>query len=130
MQTAGLLETLRALEIALHQGDVRSDPARLSALLHEQFREIGRSGTVWSRDATLAEFAGGAQAHAIWAQDFAVEELAPGIALLTYRSAHVVDAGTLERHTLRSSIWVLSDGGWRMRFHQGTPTTPFDKHAT
>jgi hypothetical protein len=126
----GLLGALRELEITLHQADVRSDPAQLSALLHKQFWEISRTGTVWSREATLAEFAGDAKVHTGWAQDFNLEQLAPEVALLTYRSAHVGQAGALERHSIRASIWVLSEGRWRMRFHQGTPTERFEKHAT
>jgi ribonuclease HI len=35
--------------------------------------------------------------------------------LLTYRS--YARSGT----TLRSSLWVLDNGRWRLRFHQGTP---------
>jgi hypothetical protein len=35
--------------------------------------------------------------------------------LLTYRS--FARSGT----TLRSSLWVLDGGRWRLRFHQGTP---------
>lgn len=43
-------------------------------------------------------------------QDLAVDELADGIALVTY---------TLDG-TWRSSIWIREDGRWQMRFHQGT----------
>ena len=35
--------------------------------------------------------------------------------LLTYRS--YARSGTI----LRSSLWVLDNGRWRLRFHQGTP---------
>lgn len=130
MQDRALLDELRKLETALHQADVRADRARLGALLDDQFWEIGRSGKVWTRQATLAEFGGNTQSYTIWSQDFAVELLAPALALLTYRSAHITEAGKLERHTHRASLWAKTDGCWRMRFHQGTPTEPFEKHTT
>lgn len=41
------------------------------------------------------------------------------LALLTYRSAHVADGGTLERHARRASLWQSSGQGWQLRFHQG-----------
>jgi hypothetical protein len=59
---------------------------------------------------------------AIHAQDFELTELNEEVALLTYRSAHVDSVGNLYRHTLRSSVWVKTASGWKMRFHQGTPT--------
>jgi hypothetical protein len=121
-----LKDTLVALEVALHQGAVRSDRARMEALLHPEFVEFGRSGTLWTRAATLDEFAApGAAAGApmIHAQDFVLHELADGLALLTYRSAHVAPDGTRSRFTLRSSLWqCAADGAWQLRFHQGTPT--------
>ena len=123
---ADLLTALRSLETALHRAEVRADRARMDALLHPDFVEFGRSGTVWTREATLDEF-GGAQAAApaptIHAQDFELRHLAEGLALLTYRSAHVEADGRRDRWSLRSSLWQRDDGGaWRLRFHQGTPT--------
>jgi hypothetical protein len=126
-----LLPTLRRLELALHQPALRASAAGLAALLHPAFREFGRSGAVYTREAMLAHLPAGAEpAPAIWAQDFAVEPLGEGVALLTYRSAHVGPGGQLERHTNRASVWQLgADGRWQMRFHQGTPTAPFERGA-
>lgn len=124
-----LLETLRALEVALHRPEVRRDPVALGALLHPEFREFGCSGRSYTRAEVLSEFAGGALAYAVWAQDFAVDELAPDLALLTYQSAHVTADGGLEAHAQRSSIWQLTPEGWLTRFHQGTPTASFGRSA-
>jgi hypothetical protein len=125
---ADLLWVLRALEVELHRGATRADRPRMDALLHPDFIEFGRSGTVWTREATLDEFAApgaAASAPAIHAQDFVLRELADGLALLTYLSAHESVNGTRERFTLRSSLWQLSaTGAWRLRFHQGTPVEP------
>ena len=110
----------------LHNPAVRADALALAELLHPQFREFGRSGTTYTREQVLAEFARTPQAYAVWSQDYAVEELAPDLALLTYRSAHINQSGGLERFTLRASLWQSGPGGWRIRFHQGTPTEAFE----
>lgn len=100
--------TLRELEIALHQPEVRSDPGRLGALLHPEFREIGRSGAQYTRASVLEEFRASPQPYRVWSQDFRIER-----AGARYSSAYL----SLGAHR---RLWCSS--GWRMRFHQGTPT--------
>ena len=48
-----LLQHLQALEVRLHDPQVRSDAGQLQALLHEDFLEFGRSGGVHDRAATV-----------------------------------------------------------------------------
>jgi hypothetical protein len=43
--------------------------------------------------------------------DIEAVAIADDVVLVTYRAAD----------TLRSSLWVRGDDGWRVRFHQGTP---------
>ena len=50
-------------------------------------------------------------------RDLRMRRLGEGVVLLTYRSE--VD-GLLAN---RSLIWRLTDAGWQMEFHQGTPTS-------
>lgn len=122
-----LLAALRALEVELHRAEVRADRARMDALLHADFVEFGRSGSVWTREATLDEFGApgaAAQGPTIHAQDFELRVLGDCLALLNYRSAHVDAAGGKDRWTLRTSLWQRNaTGAWQLRFHQGTPTT-------
>jgi len=129
MNASELLETLRRLELETHQPQVRSDRAALGRLLHPGFFEIGRSGGLYSRDAVLMEFSAQPPSYRVCSQDFQIQLLTEGLALLTYRSAHVADDGTLERHTLRASLWQSTGQGWQLRFHQGTPTAAPDKAA-
>jgi hypothetical protein len=121
MEGVLLLEQLRALEVDLHRPETRRNVTRLDQLLHPAFIEFARSGRLYTRDEVLHEFSAGGELEPVHAQDFALAELGPGVALLTYRSAHRSPTGTLYRHSLRSSIWVETDRGWVMRFHQGTP---------
>lgn len=125
-----LLETLRALELSLHDPTVRCNVEQLGALLHPSCREFGRSGVVYSRDEILGRISSAEQQPVIWAQDFAAEVLAADLAMLTYRSAQVGDGGELHRHTNRASLWQRTDSGWRLRFHQGTPTQAFENRIT
>lgn len=93
---------------------VRGDIGRTAVLLHPDFMEIGSSGRVWTRDAmmmALEEDPGERTDIEILGAD----RIGPGAVLLTYRN--FARSGT----TLRSSLWVLDGGRWRLRFHQGTP---------
>ncbi|MGK3649877.1 RNase H family protein [Pseudarthrobacter enclensis] len=93
---------------------VRGDIGRTAVLLHPDFMEIGSSGRVWTRDAmmmALEEDPGERTDIEILGAD----RIGTSAVLLTYRS--FARAGT----TLRSSLWVLDGGRWRLRFHQGTP---------
>ena len=130
MNPDNLLQHLRELEVALHQPDVRRDPAQLNQLLHESFAEFGRSGRSYSRTDILEFLRIEVSPGPIWSQEFAVAEIAKDIALLTYKSAYVDANGELCRHTIRSSLWQRTARGWQIRFHQGTPTDAFAKNAT
>ena len=119
--TDNMLEELPRLEEELYRPATRRDAARMRALLHPGFEEIGRSGRRYSREDVLRESSSGAGRGAIRAEQFAVSEVGDGAALLTYMSAHVDAAGNRSRLTLRSSLWIQTAAGWQMRFHQGTP---------
>lgn len=93
---------------------VRGDIGRTAVLLHPDFMEIGSSGRVWTRDAmmmALQEDPGERTDIEILGAD----RIGADAVLLTYRSYARSGA------TLRSSLWVLDGGRWRLRFHQGTP---------
>ena len=129
MNVSALLDTLRKLEVETHQPHVRADPRKLELFLHPNFFEVGRSGALYSRDSVLAEFTHRPPFYRVWAQDFQIESVTEGLALLTYRSAHIADDGALDRHTLRTSLWQSTAQGWQLRFHQGTPSAAFEKRA-
>ena len=96
--------------------EVRSSRPDLEALLHPDFREIGASGRVWSREDLVAELVAGEHPPAPEIESPRVEVVTDGVALLTYFVAG--------RHgpTWRSSLWTArAGGGWHVYFHQGTP---------
>jgi hypothetical protein len=121
MNRGGLLERLRILEVELHRLETRKDRSRLEQLLHPDFVEVARSGRRYSRSEVLAEFStDGAVLETVRAENFELAVLRPGCALLTYCSMHEGPNGELHRRTVRSSLWVETEAGWQMRFHQGT----------
>ena len=107
-------ELVEGLERELLGPEVRGDIGRTGVLLHPDFMEIGSSGRVWTRDAmmmALEEDPGERTELEILGAD----RIGTCAVLLTYRS--YARSGTI----LRSSLWVLDNGRWRLRFHQGTP---------
>ena len=124
-----MLEILRELECELHEHSTRGNRERLAELLHPAFREFGRSGSVGSREEVIAHLLAETEPPKVVAHSFAVLELAPSVVLLTYQSAQVTAAGSLERHTNRASVWLREGSSWQMVFHQGTPTTPIQHNA-
>lgn len=101
------------LERSLLTDAVRSDPARVAALLHEDWFEIGASGRLWSRAEMLAEI--GPLSTAVECVILRVSVIARDEILVLWRAAGA------EGSTLRTSLWVRVSGHWRQRFHQGTP---------
>jgi hypothetical protein len=82
-----LLDILRTLECELHEQATRQDANRLNELLHHEFKEFGSSGNAYARTEIIGLLTSAEQAPRIEAQDFRVQSLAPGVALLTYKSA-------------------------------------------
>lgn len=117
---ASLLQHLQALEVELHHPGARCNRERLEQLLHPEFHEVGRSGRAYDREAVVDHLLQQHSPPAVASDAFSVAELSPGVALLTYRSAHVDAGPSLVSHTLRSSIWLRTDSGWQLRHHQGT----------
>lgn len=121
MNTPAAHQHLRRLEESLHTIDVRSNPAELENLLHEDFVEFGRSGTIYRRREVLDEFKDETGTLDVSSSHFEFTTLSEEVVLITYRSSHVV-AGTRDiRWSLRSSIWQRAGREWKLRFHQGTP---------
>ncbi len=116
LDPAALAAELRALEDSILDPAVRSDPARLRALLAPDFTEFGAGGRVFDRDGIVAALAAENARPARRARGFKVRPLGHDAALTTWRVER--SDGT---ETLRSSIWQRqADGAWRIVFHQGT----------
>jgi hypothetical protein len=111
---ASALDEVVALELRLLDPETRRSPAEVERLLHPEFREIGASGRVWDRDSIVANLAANPGEPAR-ATEVTARFVADRAVLVTYAAE---SAGV---RSLRSSLWVGEDGGWRVLFHQGTP---------
>lgn len=118
MKEIGISETLRELEEQLLSNSVRTNPAAVSTLLAEEFREFGSSGRIFSKPEILHELQHESPAQ-ISIQEFHVSLLSDKIALVTYRSIKR-QPGSQPIESLRSSLWIFRDARWQMHFHQGT----------
>ena len=116
-----ILAVLQALELELHHPGTRISQARLEQLLHPDFHEVGRSGRPYDRATVIRFLAGQQDPPPTESSGFQVSMLAPGVALLTYRSARRQEDGSLSDPTLRMSVWLHGSAGWQLRYHQGTP---------
>jgi hypothetical protein len=104
----------RELETSLHRRSVRNSRAAVSALLEDEFVEFGRSGRIYDKGLTVELLGADDSDFVPEVRDFRVRPLSAEIMLVTYRS------GRGDVFALRSSIWRMSGGKWRMAFHQGT----------
>jgi len=111
---------LLKLEGALHLREVRSSAAQLEELLDDDFRELGVSGIEWTRPAIVEALRDEAFSERT-ISDFRVQRMAPDVALVTYRAHRAAIPERPAADSLRSSLWRLRRGRWRMTFHQGTP---------
>lgn len=100
-----------ALERSLLTDEVRGDRASVAALLHPDWREIGKSGRLWTREEMLAEIG---PIPPVELEVIETVRIAPDLVVLIWRS-HAVSGSAL-----RSSLWSRQGGGWRQVFHQGT----------
>lgn len=121
MSDAGILRGhLLDRELAHARRDPGLVREPLTDLIDEEFAEHGAGGRRWDRAAVVGLLAS-EPAREIRLTHFEVAELAPGIALVTYRSEEAFEGGL--RTAWRASVWVERGAGWRMRFHQGTPAS-------
>jgi hypothetical protein len=107
---------LRHLEEQLLQPEVRASAERVGALLAEDFVEFGSSGQVFDRNQIMKLLREENPTKRSLSK-FESTVLSDSIVLVTYRATRNSKPPV---HTLRSSIWRLSNGQWQMVFHQGT----------
>ena len=111
---------LEKLERLLLDHGTRSVTESAGELLAADFREFGKSGRTWDRDAIIASLAAEAAQIDYQLREFRAERLGEDFALATY-TLHVRSPDGTTSLSLRSSVWQReADGMWRMLFHQGT----------
>lgn len=112
-------EHLKGLERRLLEPEVRKSAAEVGALLADGFREFVSSGQVYDK-AQIIELLRRSPAADSELADFKAVLLAPGVALATFVYFRGAAPDRPAAKSLRSSVWKMIDGRWRMVFHQGT----------
>ena len=112
------IEKLYELEESLWKSETRFNEEYMRTIMAKDFFEFGRSGKIYSIDESLT-----ASYQEIGAKlplkDFAIHEIDEKVVLITYISE--VQYGEIEIGN-RSSLWLKNEDGWKLKFHQGTPT--------
>ncbi|MFG3155202.1 DUF4440 domain-containing protein [Streptomyces sp. NPDC048219] len=117
-ENAGAVRAAVEGELRLLDPEVRAHPERVLDLLDPEFTEIGASGRRWDVESILSVTSGGSVSprSPVEVSEMSGVVLAPGVVHLTYA------ADNQGHRVLRSSLWRLTETGWRMYFHQGTPS--------
>jgi len=115
------VDHFRSLEEGLWRPETRSDPAHLDNTLAEEFSDFCRFGHVYDR-ADLIDAPSSDVEVEFPFEDFAVELLAPTVALVTY--VNTVTKDGRRQRVRRSSIWVSEGNDWRLRHVQATTLEP------
>ena len=113
-------DLVRQLEERLMQPEVRRSAQDVAELLADEFIEFGSSGRAFNKQEILEYLKHEASAERSIV-DLRATLLAPGVILATYRGIKLDTKGLQATSSLRSSVWKLQDGQWKMVFHQGTP---------
>ncbi|MDF2999924.1 MAG: hypothetical protein K0Q48_43 [Bacillota bacterium] len=113
-----LEELLLGKEQDLLSHELCRERSKLERLLSDDFLEYGTSGTVYSKRDTIDALCA-MKKRDIEIHEFEVDSLGPYAAVAHYTAFEKKEK---ERAccTLRTSIWRLEEGEWKLLFHQGT----------
>jgi glutathione S-transferase len=98
--------------------ETRADSRWMDRMLHPDFMEVGRSGRTYDRQQAIDTTDYPYQVD-LPLQDLEMDLIDEDVALVMYVSNEHQDGESSPAH--RTSVWVNTNDGWRLRFHQGTP---------
>ncbi|HCG5537803.1 TPA: DUF4440 domain-containing protein [Vibrio parahaemolyticus] len=121
------MDILIEQEIELHQYEIRQSKTDIERLIHPSFVEVGKSGTSYDFDSIIEMMEGEESSSTrIHSQRYECIQLEPSVQLLRYESALVSEVGEVSDFAKRCSIWAFTGTCWQLKYHQGTPCSPFD----
>ncbi|EHJ9990606.1 TPA: DUF4440 domain-containing protein [Vibrio parahaemolyticus] len=121
------MDILIEQEIELHQYEIRQSKTDIERLIHPSFVEVGKSGMSYDFDSIIEMMEGEEPSSTrIHSQRYECIQLEPSVQLLRYESALVSEFGEVSDFAKRCSIWVFTGTCWQLKYHQGTPCSPFD----
>ena len=115
-----LSQHIKQLEETLLRHHARSNIDMLSALLHDDFEEIGSAGKITKKGEAI-EWLLREEDSIHWSlSDFRTRQLADNLVLATYCAQKLDQETGISKRSMRSSLWKNTRNGWAMIFHQGT----------
>ncbi len=90
--------------------------ANLESRFSKDFFEYGKSGLVYSRSLAIDSLMSLSKDRPIEIANFEIAELSEGIIIAHYVT-HDADDNS---YALRTSLWRIEEGHWKIYFHQGT----------
>jgi hypothetical protein len=109
---------LQKLEESLWIAETRFDNDYMRSILSENFFEFGRSGKIYSIEDSLSAPMQEINIK-LPLENLEFHPVSDTVVLVTYVSK--VQYKDLEIGN-RSSLWLRTSDGWKLQFHQGTPT--------
>ncbi|HCE3237247.1 TPA: DUF4440 domain-containing protein [Vibrio parahaemolyticus] len=121
------MDILIEQEIELHQYEIRQSKTDIERLIHPGFVEVGKSGTSYDFGSVIEMMEGEESSSTrIHSQRYECIQLEPSVHLLRYESALVSEFGGVSDFAKRCSIWAFTGTCWQLKYHQGTPCSPFE----
>ena len=115
-----IIDHIKTLEETLLHSDFQKNPEALNHLLSEDFEEIGGIGKTSSR-AEVIDWLLNKEKTLQWSlNDFRIRTLSPDLILAIYQASSEGSNSSSSKGAIRSSIWKLCNGEWKIIFHQGT----------
>lgn len=120
--SADPVQDMLALETLLLHADHSADAAVAAQLLADDFREVHAGGGVAGRAEVLAWLQRKDPAARWDFHDVAVQQLAPGLRLVTYHAQQVAPQRSTGKGARHLSLWrqAAVPQGWQLYFHQAT----------
>ncbi len=115
-----LAKELRELEVQVMSGAGAGHADAIADFMSDDFVEIGSSGHKYSKNDVL-EALPKLPRRKFSLEEFQVRELAPDLAMITYKASAVSKSGVAWAY--RTSLWTRRAGKWQIVFHQATPAS-------
>ena len=118
-----LIERILQLEKDLLKSEVRKSSQKINEILSDDFIEFCSSGSIYHyKNGDIFQEKDDEIENNWEILDFEIKELSGNYVLALYKVIKLNEKDENKRSSIRSSIWKLYDGKWKMIFHQGTNT--------
>ena len=114
------------LEKDLLEPETRKSSEKISKLLSDDYIEFCSSGNIYNYNKDDVFDNDSNSSEIKWEiKYFTIKQLSNYCILATYKVIKHSELRENMKYSLRSSIWKLFNGTWKMIFHQGTLTSEF-----